>query len=472
MSEVQGVQIRERLSASNLFHRILWQVNGQFEVLQRESGLTENPREFKQDYVEQVPRFEAVRLSSPARKNIARALINELNQQLVFIEGDQEHPLLEYLSAPAEPAPLRFAAGGRHEDWDFELSYAGQVFHAPGVLGQHLLSDHVINAGAVASLSWIEQQMAGDAAFNLDDRKIVVIGAAAEMAATRLFLDLGADVLWLDMAAPSDAFTNGQTRGSLSWPEQPLDLLTAPRQVLATIAEFAGGRPVDLCLYAYAPGQARELRLTGVMNALVDCLPAESVRSVTLLVSPTTASSLDPQDLRDIESREANAPGWEKALATMGLLGDAGVATHGDAAVVRTLVGIQGASYQAAQYLGKVIMAEVWSSRGEGRLRVSANTAAITQTRSLDHPVFDAAFGGARAMQVETFTPLQSQTVNGLLAIADWLQEEEPVPGNVRVHGGIHLLPYPLDKALRIAAAIGFARSPVLLLRWLGSLGR
>jgi hypothetical protein len=96
-------------------------------------------------------------------------------------------------------------------------------------------------------------------------------------------------------------------------------------------------------------------------------------------------------------------------------------------------------------------------------MRVSANTAAITRTRSLDHPVFAAAFGGAGAFGVETFTPRQSRVVNGLLALRDWLHPEAPVPGTARVHGGIHTLPYPLEPALRVAAAIGFARSPRLL---------
>ena len=96
-------------------------------------------------------------------------------------------------------------------------------------------------------------------------------------------------------------------------------------------------------------------------------------------------------------------------------------------------------------------------------LRVAANTAAITRTRALDHPVFAAAFGGAGAFGVETFTPRQSRAINGLLAVADWMAPERPVPGGIRVHGGIHTLPFPLEPALRMAATCGFARDPRLL---------
>jgi hypothetical protein len=117
--------------------------------------------------------------------------------------------------------------------------------------------------------------------------------------------------------------------------------------------------------------------------------------------------------------------------------------------------------------------AEAWTTHGQflqnasTGLRVSANTAPITQTRSVTHPIFDAAFGGAKALGVETLTPLQSQTLNGLLAIHDWIHPNLPVPAALRVHGGIHTLPYPMNTALRVAAAIGFARRPSLLVRLL-----
>jgi hypothetical protein len=212
------------------------------------------------------------------------------------------------------------------------------------------------------------------------------------------------------------------------------------------------------------------MRLTGTMNAIVDALPPESVASVTMLVSPTTPTALDARDRAAVRARLAARPAWEGALGRLGLLGrDGGCVEVGDAAASRSVVAIQGASYQAAQYLGKVMTAECWADHGPTGaetprpLRVSANTAAITRTRSLDHPLFAAAFGGAAAFGVETFTPRQSRCVNGLLAVHDWLHPELPVPGAVRVHGGIHTLPYPLEPALRLAAAFGFARSPRLL---------
>ncbi len=460
MSESQGVQLLDGQSASNLFHRILRETAGKFADLEKFANLSSDPKLFKRGYVEQLPEFEAVRLSASNRNEIAATLHQALLDALVFHEGDKVQSLQAYLENPGQPVSLVARSGSGAAAWQFKLNVDGQNWHSLQELAEWLVSRHVMNSAAGEALTWLHRQVLTQGGLDLNDRKIVVFGAGAEMASTRLFLEAGAHVLWLDMVAPPADLLASEFPGTLTWTEQPLDLLLRPADVLATILDYAGNDPVDLCLYAYAPGQARELRLTGAMSALVEAIPESQVQSITMLVSPTTTSELSARDVMDIETRRRTAPLWEKSLGRLGLMGRPGVASCRYAAVTRTLVNIQGASYQAAQYLGKLMTAEAWHGRG---FRVSANTAAITQTRSLDHPVFDAAFGGARALQVETFTPHQSQTINGLLTVHDWLASERPVPGKVRVHGGIHTLPYPLDKALRIAAAIGFARSPGLL---------
>ena len=329
----------------------------------------------------------------------------------------------------------------------------------------------MVTPAAGRALQWLHQEYVRDHALRLPGRKVVVLGAAAEMASTRHWLQAGADVLWLDLAPPpDDLLAASALSGTLHWPVQGADLLRQPREVLATILAFADGEAVDLALYAYAPGQARELRLTAVMNAITDSLPADLIASVSLLISPTTPTALSPEDQALMDARSARRPAWEAALAACGLLGrGGGRAETAAAAATRTIVSMQGASYQAAQYLGKIAAAHAWSKFGPASanrvtpIRVSANTAAITRTRSMDHPVFAAAFAGATAFGVETLVPRQSRCLNGLLAIHDWLHPEPPVPGVIRVHGGIHSLPYPMEQALRVAACFGFMRSPRLL---------
>ena len=124
--------------------------------------------------------------------------------------------------------------------------------------------------------------------------------------------------------------------GRLFWPAGNADLLTKPHAVLATLIEFAGGTPLDVGLYAYAPGQARELRLTASMNALVSALPDELVASVTMLVSPTTPTAMSASDLAAMDARLAARPAWEAVLARLGLLGSGGGRATGDLATVFT----------------------------------------------------------------------------------------------------------------------------------------
>ena len=129
---------------------------------------------------------------------------------------------------------------------------------------------------------------------------------------------------------------------------------------------------------------------------------------------------------------------------------------------------IQGSSYQAAQYLGKLIAAEAWVS-GDSPIEVSANTAGISLTESLHHPVFDTAFSGAAALGVETFDPDTTAHLNGLLTLHDRLTANQRSANltealdqlsSTRVHGGIYELPYPIGPALRVAAGLGVAKDP------------
>lgn len=469
MKQIVGVALKENMSASEIFYEVLSKAVSQFDCWQDLTWPTLNV--FKKSYVDLLPEFEARRLASPRRAEIAQFLAAEI-QAYLSLDG---LPLGQYLGerqSVCEIPKLNTVVGKKAGGWQPEFEYQARAYSDFSALAETLFNNRVISRAAQDSLDWLQSHHLSQGALDLSGRKVCVMGAAAEMAATRYFLQAGAQVLWIDRVAPDQELLGGEGySGTLCYPETNADLLNDPAGVLALIRDFAAGEPADLCLYAYAPGQARELRLTGVMNAIVNVLPRELIASVTILVSPTTPAALHADDLKQMAERLNSRPGWEAALEKIGLLGrGGGSARSGNAATIRSLVSIQGASYQAAQYLGKLMMAEAWVSYGlpasDGGLplRVSANTAAITQTRSLDHPVFDAAFGGAAALQVETFTPVQSQSLNGLLAISDWLQDDLPTPGAVRIHGGIHTLPYPLEAALKPAAGIGFARSPGLLL--------
>ncbi len=471
-----SVLLAEDKSASTVLHEVLQVPLALHGADFADAQLPTHINQFRKAYAQLLPQYEAARLASAQRGDIATQIVDALRAQLVWQQADVSQPLNEALQQTAQPLPLEEASFSGSGGWQPSVVYQGERWGPQQLpnLGSLLVQRGVVTQAAGEALSWVSTGLVEQGAIHLRGRKIAVLGGGAEMAPTRLWLAAGAEVLWLDTAAPpAEWHKDADLCGRLYWPRDNVDLLSQPREVLATLLAFADGQALDVALYAYAPGQARELRLTGVMNALVEALPSELLASVTLLVSPTTPTALSATDLQAMRQRLQQRPAWEALLAGLGLLGRGGGAATAQsgateqskitaqAAATRTVVGIQGASYQAAQYVAKVLVAECWSNRGD--FRVSANTAAITRTRSLAHPVFTAAFGGAGAFGIETLTPRQSRAVNGLLALHDWLHPQAPVPGAVRVHGGIHTLPYPLDKALRVAAAFGFARSPRLL---------
>jgi hypothetical protein len=199
------------------------------------------------------------------------------------------------------------------------------------------------------------------------------------------------------------------------------------------------------------------------------------VRTITMLVSPTTCGVLTSGDVAGEQRRLERRPSWEAFLARIGAFGRGpGHVRVGDVCTNRGIVPIQGTSYAAAQYFGKLIAAETWATR-TARHHVSANTAGISRTMSMSHPVFDAAFAGANVFGVETYEPGTTATLNGLLAIRDWLDPASPsnpateyattnaraqALTSTRVHGGVYQLPYPVNDALRVAAVVGAAKDP------------
>ena len=454
--------------------------------------------DFRSNYADALPRFEVARIASPRRTAIARYLAAESRRSFVWMVGDEALPLAEKMTAPQPPLELQTIAFSGTGGWTPQLPtgtaaavHDGAPVHDGAAVGgaiedyaAGLVGRSSATPGVAESVTWLlSAGLNAGGALDLSDRSIVMLGGAAELAPASAWLAAGARVLWIDVASPPAQLRRSAAGGRLSWATGGADLLTQPQQIAATIAEFAADGPVDMGLYAYAPGRAREWRLTAAMNAIVDTLPSGVVGSVTLLVSPTTPGQLTGQELETEEQRRCERPAWQSTFDRLGLLGSgSGHVTAGNVAVSRSVVSIQGSGYQAAQYLEKMMAAEAWATWGPPLAsvsqprHVSANVAGVSKTRSLQHPVFDAAFGGATAFEIETFTPAVTCALNAMLTARDWLD-----PANVagrgtgfatdadraaalltfaRVHGGLYVLPYPVDPTLKVSAAIGAARHP------------
>lgn len=464
-------------SASTLFHRVVASAISAHPAAFAQLSVPASPDGFKRVYGDWLPAFEAARADAGERGEIAATLVRVAGSQLTWRTESGESPLAEHVAAPAEPLPLETATLG-----DGGGLYPGVPCGGRSLRGAELeaFALDLVTRGsaspAVADAVSSMVRIAGGDGIDLRGRRIAVLGAAAELAPVTLWLSGGAHLLWIDVTPPpAELLEAAQRAGTVSWVPGGADILRAPARIRATLEAFAPAGGVDVALYAYAPGRGREWRLTGAMNAIVDALDAPSVRTITMLVSPTTPGLLTPAELDGERKRHDERPRWQAALQRTGALGrGGGHIRHGATCANRGIVPIQGAGYQAAQYLGKMMAAEAWVS-GDPPRHVSANVAGISRTVSLRHPVFDTAFGGAAAFGVETFEPGTTASLNGLLALWDWLDPASPShPGfdhesprdragalaTTRVHGGIYQLPYPIEPTLRVATALGVARDP------------
>ncbi len=471
------------LTASALLHGLLISARLRFNDTFRPLVFPRDAQVFKHSYPEAILAFESLRLASPERSEIARFLVEKSHRWILLRSGGVERPLADSLwelppALPLEATPLR----GRGR-WQPAVPFEGRSYAARdlGALGDLLVARELATQPAADALAWLAAN-ALDAQGRLDlgGRRFAVMGAAAEIAPTRLLLAAGADVLWLDVAPPpekwlvDDALSGRITRGAGIG-----DLLTQPRETAAAIAEFASAGPVDCGLFAYAGGGGREWRLGGAMNAIVDAVGPERVRSAALYVSPTHPAALSKPELTMAARRSLAMPGWQRMLGAVGAFGKPGQTGLEGARLQRSVVAIQGASYQAAQYLEKLLAMERWAAYGiageGGAAALSANVAPITRTRSLEHPMFAAAYLGCGLFGVETFASETTRPLGALLMLHDLLNPKAagaPTESRAgapqalftqRVHGGVYGLPFDLQPMLVAAAVIGFAKKPGLL---------
>lgn len=484
-NEATGVQLPEGATGSSLLHDVLQAALEQFPEALNAAALPVGSRAFKTGFDEALARYEAARVASSERSAIARCIVDRTSAAVRFVSKDGAEPLSAVMQRRVEPLSLRVVGGTESPVGELVIPYGRQALGPAdfGALGRDLVRRAGATEGVARALRWIgESAMECRGRLDLRGHRFVVLGAGAELAPTELLLRAGASVLWIDVKPPPPSLTDRPLCGRLFIADDA-DLLQRPVAVKSTIDDFSREGPVHLGLYAYAPGGSREWRLTAAMNAIVAALEPDRVASVSLLISPTTVAPLEPEDVEAATRRSAARPSWQTALLRSGVLSEAPLRA-GSVRVARSVVSLQGAAYQAAQYVGKVLTAEAFAAYGPALdarqrrpLRVSANVAGITRTRSLSHPLFNAAFNGASRFGIEIFEPETTRALSGILAIHDLLNDASPaaravadpleVPGlfGQQVHGGVRSLPYALGSAIRVAALIGAGKNPMVLLR-------
>ena len=476
----EGVSLPDGHTGSSFFRHVLLEACKHFPEEFKDLKVPDAKR-FKKTYGDFVVQFEAARASSPRRSEIARFVVSRTQDQLVYHNDDYEGPFVDYMKQPAQAASIETVAMSGQPGLKPSIPFRGRTYTASYLneFARLMLDEHKLTHGAAKALNWVQRYLKEhQGVIDLTGKKFVILGASAELAPTRFLLEAGADVLWVDIQKPTQFLADrDRLAGSLSVAYDACNILTQPRRIKATIEAFASGQPVHIGMFAYAAGASQEWRLAATMNGIIRSLSPELVASVSMLISPTSAAMVQPEDLECSLEIKRRPPGWQSFLERIGTLGEAASFQCQGASVARAIVPLQGLSYQAAQYISKTLAAEVYATQGlqlEGEpkpIRVSANVAGITKTKSLQHPVFQAAFLGAKTFGVEIFEVPSTRGLSNLLTLHDLLNEEldqsKPLETlfSKQVHGGIYSRAYALDPMIRVATLMGLAKKPKLLLK-------
>ena len=479
-----GVNLRAGLRASELLYAVLEEARSTHPQPFEGLRWPKSAKAFRGQYAEALLAFERRRLASEARASIADSILEASRGSMVFAAGDRETPLSDYLEVAGEPLETETVRLTKSPGLVPELTFRGEHRRGSEVadLADEWLERRWMTESAHRGIRWtLDQALAGPGGrTELTGHKIVSLGGGAELSPTRAMLRAGADVLYIDMRDPGpELLEDPRVSGTLTWVPGGANLLEQPREIAATIRRFAGDDRVHIGMYAYSGGAAQEWRLTASMNAIVRSLPEDLVRSVVMLISPTTPGTVSPADMEASEARRRKA--WRKPLGLGRSQASVGQSGELPNRVSHSIVGLQGVAYQAAQYIGKMMAAEVYATfgiagRGGEQLRVSAPVAPITKTASLKHPLFDAAFEGAPLFDLLVSEPRTTRVLCALLALYDLLCPDAPsrggsLPSKERVaaimgeqiHGGVFAQPYALEREIMMAAVAGLGRKPGLV---------
>jgi hypothetical protein len=463
--------------------------------------------QLKARMAELLPQFEAARIASEEAGEIARTVCLGATAHLRYEARDAAREpaadaladpgssLADELATAAAPLPLvrvdlpgpgRLRPSAEYQRFMYRGDELAQLASA-------LDEAHFATKAATRALAQLGERASTSHELSLAGQRFVLFGAGAELSPVYTLLEAGAEVLWLDRARPPiDHLLEPRLSGALLYVDAEVggvDLLRQPAAVRATILEFADGRPVHFGMHAFASGQCSPLLISLTMNEIVRSLPPGIVQSLSYLLAPTSVSFVAPEDAAVADERRGAAPTLRRALARTGSL-QAGHLTVREQRLSCAVVQQQGASFQVAEYIGKRLAAEAFSSYGSGldgdprrnhdpsgpRLPVYANMAPITRTRSLASPLMEASLLGSSSYDLLIAQASTARSVCSLLTVHDLLaaRPTDVAAGidahaarlakmfALQFHGGVQAQPYALEGIVRLATLRGIAQRPKL----------
>ncbi|OYN95734.1 hypothetical protein CGZ96_14645 [Enemella evansiae] len=403
---------------------------------------------------------------------IAEAGLTAVRDRLRITTDSGEAPLAEALERPAaRPLHTRTVHGTQAPAEEFSLPYAGR----------RLTGDKLLERLAAWERSGILEPSAADAVrevaahpewLALRGRRVVVLGASAEMGPLRALLSWGAEVVAVDLPRPElwqrlEKLARSSA-GVLMLPEQQdgpgADLL----QDLPAVADWLGGLdgPLVLGNYVYADG-AVNLRLSAATDLLATRLTgARDDVALAWLATPTDVFAVPPEVV------EASAEAYDhrglRAFRPLikgvsgGRLLKRNHRPGTSPGIADAMIPQQGPNYILAKRLHRWRAAVARRDGVEVSLRVAppTKTRSVTRNRALA-----AAYAGAHHFGIEVFDPATSNTLMAALLVHDlntggsalpataapWQHEAEKA-----VHGGLWRGAYDPRSALGLALVLGW----------------
>lgn len=426
---------------------------------------------------------EAGLLSREAALSIAEGGLRSLHQRMRITGDGADRPLAEALPTLAEGEPALdsvVVAGTASPERELSVPLRGSRLRGDEL---HRQLDRWVDAGTLEpTFAEAVRTVARNPDWlDLSERRVVVLGAGAEMGPLVSVLRWGGDVVAVDLPRP-DIWRRllpqaRQLAGRLRVPvpagaatgsdEEVVraaggDLLHRLPELTAWLAGLDGR--LVLGNYVYADG-ATNVRVSTAVDALTVAL-AEQRGDVALafLATPTDVFAV-PRDVVQEADRRYRERGVVTSVRrplrvlSAGRLLRRNYAPDADPGIADSLVPQQGPNYALAKRLQRWRAA---TARAAGT-PVSFTVAPPTRTRSvLKNRALAAAYAGAHRFGVEVFEPATANTLMAAKLVHDL---RAGVPGHEHpwqdeawgaAHGGLWRQPYEPRSVLGIAVLLGW----------------
>ncbi|MFI2713496.1 hypothetical protein ACH495_25575 [Micromonospora sp. NPDC018662] len=440
----------------------------------------EHETDWRRGYLTHFRRLvEAGLLSRAAALTVARDGLAALHTRMRYAPpgGGPDVPLDAAVTSTDPAPPLRTVTvtGAGPVERELSLPYRGQRLRGDD-LRRRL--DAWVDAGVVepSCAEAVGAVLANPDWLDLRDKRVVVLGAGAEMGPLPSVLRWGGDVVALDLPRPEiwrRVLRTARRHGGRL--HQPVPAGTGDDAALTAAAgadllhrlpqaaRWLAGIDGRLVLgnYVYADG-ATNVRVATAVDALtVELTRQRPDAALAFLATPTDVYAV-PGDAVDHAERGYAARGPARRslrLISGGRLLRRNYPPDADPGVNDSLVPQQGPNYALAKRLQRWRAAV---ARDAGAT-VSFTVAPPTRTRSvLRNRALAAAYAGAHRFGVEVFEPATSNTLMAALLVHDLRTGGGPAQEHpwrdeayAAAHGGLWRIPYAPRSALGLAVLLG-----------------